>query len=136
MRQNLFSVKECRIGAVLKILVILCIAFIQISCSGESDELSRKKLEIILESDLKAILEGIPDSALTENPKYELVFYKQYDSGDYTKKAVADFYFLKNVKKKIVRKYRYHVGKRMWDRYFNEYSSYSDTLESVQPATP
>ncbi len=133
MKRNLFSSAKCRVGIILQMLFLLCAASMQISCSGESDELARKKLDAILQSDLKAIQEGIPDSALLESPRYEVVFYKQYDSGDYTKKAIADFYFLKNIKKKVVRKYRYHVGKRMWDRYFNEYCTYSDTIISAKP---
>ena len=134
MRRNFFSLKQCRIDKLFLLFCLLGLALI--SCSGESDELARKKLEAILKDDLKAIIEGIPDSALMENPRYEIVFYKQYDGWDYSKKAVVDFYFLKNIEKKIVRKYRYQTGKRMWDRYFNEYSSYSHSDSSSKPPTP
>lgn len=136
MKRNNFWQNRCRTGLVLQLLFLLCAVSIQLSCSGESDEMARKKLDVILKDDLKAILEGIPDSVLIENPRYEIVFYKQYDKGDYTKKAVADFYFLKKIQKKVVRKYRYHVGKRMWDRYFNEYSSYSDSSGSAKQLSP
>lgn len=134
MKRNIFSLKQCCVGRFFLLLCMLGFTLVQISCSGESDELARKKLEIILKDDLKAIMEGIPDSALMENPRYEIVFYKQYEAWDYSKKAVVDFFFLKGIKKKIVRKYRYQTGKRMWDRYFNEYISYSDTSSSKPPS--
>ncbi|NLE01050.1 MAG: hypothetical protein GX640_14380 [Fibrobacter sp.] len=105
-----------------------------VSCSGESDEFARKKLDSILKDDLTAILEDVPDSALLEKPYYELVDYKTYDKGNYSKKAVADFYFMKNIPVKIVRKYRYHVNTRMWDRYYNEYSFYSDSTDTKKGA--
>ncbi len=136
MRRNFFSFKQCRGNKFLLLLCLPGLVLMQISCGGESDELARKKLEVILEDDLKAIIDGIPDSALMEKPRYEIVFYKQYDAWDYSKKAVVDFYFLKNIEKKIVRKYRYHTGKRMWDRYFNEYSSYSHSDSSSKPPMP
>lgn len=136
MKRNFFSFQQYRANKFLSLLCLLGLVLIQISCSGESDELARKKLEVILKDDLKAITDGIPDSALMENPRYEIVFYKQYNAWDYSKKAIVDFYFLKNVEKKIVRKYRYQTGKRMWDRYFNEYSSYSLSDSSSKPPTP
>ncbi len=136
MKRNFYSIMQCRVNKFLTLLCLLGLILAQISCSGESDEFARKKLEVILKDDLQAITDGIPDSALMESPRYEIVFYKQYDAWDYSKKAVVDFYFLKNIEKKIVRKYRYQTGKRMWDRYFNEYSSYSHSDSSSKPPTP
>lgn len=136
MKRNFFSLKQCRVDKFLPLLCLLGLVLMQISCGGESDELARKKLEVILKDDLEAITDGIPDSALMDNPRFEIVFYKQYDAWDYSKKAVVDFYFLKNIEKKVVRKYRYQTGKRMWDRYFNEYSSYSHSDSSSKPPTP
>ncbi|HEX3018788.1 MAG TPA: hypothetical protein VHP36_00730 [Chitinispirillaceae bacterium] len=136
MTRNISLFRRCRVGKIILMLCLLTFALMQMSCSGESDELARKKLETILKDDLKTIAEGIPDSALMANPRYEIVFYKQYKAWDYSKKAVADFYFLKNINKKVIRKYRYHTGKRMWDRYFNEYSSYSDSISGSKPSSP
>lgn len=112
-------------------LLLLCLFPVMISCSGESDKVAKKKLQVILDDDLSAILEGIPDSALLKKPYYDIVSYKLYDEGNYSKKAVADFYFLNSVPVKILRKYRYHRTKRMWDRYFNEYSFFSDSANSL-----
>ena len=101
-----------------------------VSCSGESDEVARKKLEVILADDMTAILEDVPDSATIEKPYFNLISYQTYEKGNYSKKAVADFFFLKKVELKIIRKYRYHRTKRMWERYFNEYSFFADTTHS------
>jgi hypothetical protein len=114
----------------LSLLLLISTTLALMSCGGESDEMARKKLDVILKDDLKAILEGIPDSSIIESPHYKLVLYKIYNEGSYSKKAVADFYFLKGIEKKIVRKYRYYRYNNMWDRYFNEYSSYSDTTNT------
>jgi len=113
-----------------KVLLAVPVILIIVSCSGESDEFARKKLDTILKDDLSAILEGVSDSALIDNPRYELVFYKTYDEGNYSKKAIADFYFMKKIPVKIVRKYRYHVKSRMWDRYYNEYSFINDSAKT------
>ncbi len=112
-------------------LLILVVPLSGISCSGESDEAAKKKLEVILEDDLKVILEGIPDTALIEKPYYNLFSYKQYEKGNYSKKAEADFFFMKSVHVKIVRKYRYHRSKRMWERYYNEYGFISENADSA-----
>ncbi|NLP02210.1 MAG: hypothetical protein GX089_06930 [Fibrobacter sp.] len=114
---------------------VVCFLFIAViplttGCSGESDELARKKLEVILKDDLEAILEGVADTALLPEPYYDLVSYKLYDEGKYSKKAEVDFYFLKSVNVKIVRKYRYLRSKRMWERYFNDYSLLPDKADS------
>ena len=86
MKRNFFLFQQYRFGKFLSLLCLLGLILVQISCSGESDELARKKLEVILKDDLKAITDGIPDSALMENPRYEIVFYKQYDGGIIPKK--------------------------------------------------
>lgn len=117
---------------IYRIQLLIATAFLLlISCSGESDEKAREKLEVILKGDLDAIIEGINPQNLIDKPYYDLVLYKTYDEGNYSKRAVADFYFLKDVNVKIVRKYRYHRVHRMWDRYFNEYSFLSDTTDSI-----
>jgi hypothetical protein len=99
------------------------IALLVASCD-ESDAVIKGKLDVILADDLVAILDSVSPSALIDKPYYELVSYKEYDEGAYSRMAVADFYFLKplaGVVKKIRRKYRYHRRMGMWDRYHNKY---------------
>lgn len=105
----------------------LCIAVFNYSCSNESSELVRQKLKLILPDDMKGIVEGIPADALIEKPHYEISSYKKFKKGMYSAKAEVDFYFLNKVDVKIIRKFRYHRSKKMWERYFNEYRYTSDT---------
>jgi len=108
------------------ILLPLCaaLAILAASCD-ESDAMIRGKLDVILADDLAAIVDSMAVSALIEKPYYELISYKEYDEGAYSRMAVADFFFLKpltgGVTKKIRRKYRYHRRLGMWDRYHNMY---------------
>lgn len=90
-------------------------------CIDEPDGRVRKKLEIILEDDMVAILEGIADTNLLDSTYYDMHLYKEFKGGKYSRKAEVDFYFLKNVNTKIVRKYRYHRDYKKWDRYYNKY---------------
>lgn len=111
-------------------LLIIAVLFAGVwlcSCSNDSDSLARKKLDLILPDDLKAIVEGIPKDALIEKPYYNVTLYKTFKKGLYSAKAEVDFYFLKKVNVKIVRKFRYHRSKKMWERYFNEYRYLSDS---------
>jgi hypothetical protein len=107
-------------------IAVLCIVG-AISCSGESDSYIRKKLHAIANDDLAAITEGIDRDELIEKPYYEVVLYKSFDQGKFTKKAVVEFFFLDKVKVKIVRKYRYVIALGMWERYFNEYRIMHDS---------
>ena len=50
--------------------------------------------------------------------------YEKFKQGKYIRMAFVDFYFLKNVKRKIFRKYRYHKFYGKWERYENKYQSY------------
>jgi hypothetical protein len=88
---------------------------------AESDGVIRQKLDVILKDDLEAILEDVAGDALLDKPYFELLEYREYDEGAYSRMAIADFYFLKSVGKKIKRKYRYHRRLGMWDRYHNQY---------------
>ncbi len=110
----------------IKYLTVLFLMLL-IGCSKESAEVVRKKLDVILSDDMKAILEDVPQQGLLENPCYDLVLYKEYGAGNYSHKAVANFYFLKIPNAKIVRKYRYYRKKGIWERYYNEYSFSPDS---------
>jgi hypothetical protein len=115
-----FRIPWVRVVFVFFLMTLMC-------CSSEEKDVIRKKLDVILAGDMKAILEDVPENGLLENPCYDLVFYKEYGSGNYSHKAVAHFYFLKISNAKIVRKYRYYRKKRIWERYFNEYSFSPDS---------
>ena len=93
-------------------------------CS-ESDGIIRRKLDIILDDDLKAIIEDMPTESLVDVPYYDLLEYRVYEEGVFIRMAIADFYFLKGVKMKITRKYRYHKRLGLWDRYYNRYYNFS-----------
>jgi hypothetical protein len=107
--------------------VIVLFAALFSGCSKEGKDVVRKKLDVILADDMKSILDGIPQQGLLENPCYNLVLYKEFESGIYSCKAVAHFYFLKIPNAKIVRKYRYYPQKKVWERYYNEYSFSPDS---------
>ncbi|MBN1577384.1 MAG: hypothetical protein JW913_12570 [Chitinispirillaceae bacterium] len=100
-------------------------------CSGENEEMIRKKLDVICTDDLAAIIDSIAVENLIERPYYKIVFYKQYSEGKYSRKATVEFFFLKKVGVKVVRKYRYHALIGMWDRYSNEYVFLHDTTTGV-----
>jgi hypothetical protein len=103
-------------------LLMLC-SILLASCD-ESEAVIRGKLDVILADDLAAIVDSVAAAALIDKPRFELVTYKEYDEGAYSRLAVADFFFLRplaGVEKKIRRKYRYHRRFGMWDRYHNMY---------------
>jgi hypothetical protein len=96
-------------------------------CGGDSEEITKNKLDAICKDDLVASIDSIAVENLIEKPYYKLVEYKNYSEGKYSKKAVVEYYFLKRVPVKLVRKYRYIQSVRMWDRYSNEYIFIHDT---------
>jgi hypothetical protein len=98
---------------------------------GEKEPIIREKLEYVCKSDLDSIVVDLPKTSLADPVYYSIISYKTYEEGKYSKMAVVEFYFLKKVKAKIVRKYRYFKEARMWDRYFNEYSFINDTTNSA-----
>lgn len=102
---------------------ILCV-FVCAGCFKESEKNIKQKLMIILEDDLKTIISDISKENLVDSVHYNIVEYKKYTEYKYTTMAIVDFYFLKRVSAKIVRKYRYHSLEKKWERYFNEYKFY------------
>ena len=125
------SFRRCLQDTVLFWAVFAVGAVIFSGCSGESEKVVRKKLEVICSSDLAALTDSIAAENLLEKPYYKLVFYKRYTEGKYSRKAIAEYYFLKKVAVKVVRKYRYLETVRMWDRYSNEYVFVHDTAGGV-----
>jgi len=115
------------------ILTSLCALALFASCD-ESDAVIRGKLDVVLADDLAAIVDSVAAAALIDKPYFELVSYKEYDEGAYSRMAVTDFFFLKpfaGITKKIRRKYRYHRRLGMWDRYYNRYYTVAPDADSA-----
>jgi hypothetical protein len=81
-------------------------------------------LEVILKDDLAVIIDGVDTTAVLKNPYYEFVRYDKYEEGQYQYLAEVYFYFLKDIKQKIVRRYRFDKVYLKWERYYNKYESY------------
>jgi hypothetical protein len=108
------------------VLVSVCgvLLLLGAGCGPEQDRIVQGKLKIILEDDLAEITRDIPEKALADSVFYSVAGYKTYEEGPFYALAVADFYFLRNAKYKIVRKYRYDRRKKTWERFLNEYRFY------------
>jgi hypothetical protein len=103
--------------------VLLCIG-----CRvGEPDNLVRKKLDVIVAADLKALVDGLPATSLRDSTYSVVVGYTTYKEGMYSVRAVIDFYYLRGVAVKRTVKYRYLTRARKWERYDNEFRFYSDS---------
>jgi len=111
------------------LLCSLCIVA-AVGCSGSDRDIARRTLEVILEDDLTAIVEDMPESSLRDSVHYHIREYQTYSEGRYGARAVVDFYFLPNGLPKIVRKYRYYTTLRQWERYYNAYRSLQDTTSA------
>ena len=112
------------------VAIVVSLAAI-VGCFNESDRAIREKLRVILEDDLLTILQETADSTHLPGSRYHITAYKSYDEGIYSRKAEVDFYFLKGVKVKIVRKYRYVRNDGKWERYLNEYRFYQHASDST-----
>ena len=89
---------------------------------GEPDGLVRQKLDLVLEDDLKVMVEEIrrkDPSAVLEKPYYRVVQYENYTkSVMFQRKAVVEFYYFRTIQMMQVRKYRYSNLQRQWHRYY------------------
>ena len=92
-----------------------------VNWAGESDAMIRKKLEVIVKDDLLCVVAEMPDSSIADSTWYDIVSSQTGKKGDYSAKAEVDFDFLKGVRVKMFRRYRYvsRIGK--WERYTNEW---------------
>lgn len=114
--------KKSKFTDITKIFALAAFAFL--CACAENEEMIRLKLDIILKSDLEAILEDVYEGALLDEPYFELLEYRFYDEGIFSRMAIADFFFLRPFDgkvAKITRKYRYHKRMGLWDRYYNRY---------------
>jgi hypothetical protein len=89
-----------------------------------SEKRTRGMLDVILKDDLTVIVEGIDTAVVLEKPYYEYVKFNKYEEGQYQYLAEVNFYFFKDMKLKIVRKYRFDKYYLKWERYYNKYESY------------
>lgn len=90
-------------------------------CFDEKDSVIRQKLDVILKDDLEAVIEDVEKESLLETPYFEMLDYREYKEGVYSRMAIVDFYFLNSLNMKITRKYRYYKKLGLWDRYYNKY---------------
>jgi hypothetical protein len=90
-------------------------------CAKDSPETIRRKLEAMVQSDLSYIrleVKVLDSTALDDRPHYSVVEYKTLElSDEYSVKAVVEFIYLKDIKIKQVRKYRYLYRSGQWERY-------------------
>lgn len=106
-------------------LVVVCLG-----CAEESDELIRQKFDVIIQDDIESLVEQIPKQSVADSVYFMIQSYENFDEGKYTRRAVVDFFFLKDNVAKVVRKYRYHAEFRKWERYFNEYKYVYDSTSA------
>ena len=112
--------------------VVVIISLLFCMCIGESEDIVRQKLDVVLKDDLEAIIEGISPDGLLEKPYYEIVLYNSYKEGSYSRLVVVDFFLFKALNMKITRKYRYYRTLGMWDRYYNKYKLISPETDEIK----
>jgi hypothetical protein len=105
-------------------------------CLDEKESVIRQKLDVILKDDIEAIIEDVDRESLLETPYYDVLDYREYKEGKYSRMAVVDFYFFNSLNMKITRKYRYYKKLGLWDRYYNKYYMFApnidETVEKVE----
>jgi hypothetical protein len=111
-------------GTCLSSFLILCLAVAYAGCGREPSAQVRKKLDIVVESDLRAITGEIPVKSLADSVYTRVTEYKEFDKGQYRVRAMVDFYYLKGVRVKRTVKYRYVKSAGKWERYANDYIYY------------
>ena len=113
----------------IKVLTIGVMFLLLSSCGRESDEVINQKFHAIIKSDLEAIVEGLDAEKLLAQPYDTTLDWESYEKGIYSRRAIVEFYFYKEIPLKIVRKYRYSVQSKMWERYVNQYLSVNGHLK-------
>ena len=109
--------------------IILSALLLLMSCGRESDEKIKAKFSSIVVDDMVAITDGLDSTKLLASPYDTILEYQSYEKGIYSHRAVVDFYFYKDIPLKIVRKYRYSVQAKKWERYVNQYVSITGFLK-------
>ena len=114
--------KACAVIAAAVVVSVLAAAFG--GCAGEPPAQVRKKLDIVVETDLRAITVDLLRQSLADSVYTRVVEYKDFDKGQYRVKAVVDFFYLRGVHVKRSVKYRYVKSAGKWERYANDYLYY------------
>ncbi|MGM0461711.1 MAG: hypothetical protein ACQEQ4_04745 [Fibrobacterota bacterium] len=96
-----------------------------LSCSDSIDpRIARERLKQLCRDDLEYLVDNTASEGRRDDPYYDIVEITSYDNRSILKyKAVVDFYYLnlEPVNYKIKREYGFHIGKREWVRYSNEF---------------
>ncbi len=100
------------------------------SCFIDNEKTMRRKLSIICQSDLTTTIGQLKSGASADSVYFHIVSFKTFAKGEFSAKAVVDFYLLKNVQVKMVRKYRFNRIFGLWDRYYNEWEFVHDSTKS------
>ena len=103
-------------------VVLLLFALVAVTgCLRESEKSIQKKMTVILDDDLRTIVAEIPAQGRLDKPYYKIDLYNPTPEGlRYTHQAIVSFYYLKDIKMKQVRKYRFVPMQGQWERYFKE----------------
>ena len=72
----------CRPGSVIGAIVISALAFCMVSCAPK-DDLVSEKLTVILEDDLQALLDDLPQESHADSPFYEIELFETGKPGRY-----------------------------------------------------
>ena len=110
----------------LRVFLIISLGILFIACSEPPSKI-HKKLDVILQSDLKYIVgeieRGSGKKYLLDKP-YFVVHDLRFFQGDTARKygayAEVHFYYFNDIAMYQKRKYRYDTGYRSWDRYFKK----------------
>ena len=113
-----------RTGTFFSSFLILSLAVTYAGCGKEPSAQVRKKFDIVVESDLRAITGEIPPKSMADSVYTRVTEYKEFDKGQYRVRAVVDFYYLRGVRVKRTVKYRYVKSAGKWERYANDYLYY------------
>lgn len=106
--------------------ILSSLVLILMGCGvNESEESIRKKLDIIAADDLAFIISELPENELMDSVYYKIASFKHFPRDvKFSYKAEVDFYYFRDIRKKQLRKYRYQILQKKWDRYLKEYISY------------
>lgn len=131
MKKNVVQSSERPMRVLAGFALVLALMVCSVGCAiEESPQRIRKKLDVIVQDDLRQVVAELPDTSIADTTFYRISSYKSGIEGVYSAKAEVEFFFLKGVRVKMVRKYRYHRRLGMWDRYVNEWRFVNDSTLS------
>ena len=95
----------------------------------EPESVRLTKLDSICKDDLSSLVDELPDSSICDSVYYSIVELNKFANGTFIRRAVVDYFYLKNVAVKLTRNYRYHRHLQRWERYSNTYVFLSDSMQ-------